>query len=177
MAVLNILIAPHPILSTKTEPVAVIDAEVKQQIKDMIETMYADRAIGLAANQVGILKQIIVMDIGDDNSLTRDMDPIEPKVYCFINPEIEWVSEETLVFEEACMSVPGQGIPVERSKAVRLRYLDESGKEKIETFHGLQARCIQHEMDHINGKVTLDYLSKLKKEMAIKKLVKHYSPR
>lgn len=177
MAVLNILIAPHPVLSTKTEPVAAVDAEVKQQIKDMIETMYADRAIGLAANQVGILKRIIVMDIGDDNSLTNEAEPIKPKAYCFINPEIEWVSDETLVFEEACMSIPGQGIPVERPVSVKVRYLDENGKEQIETFHGLQARCLQHEMDHINGKTTLDYLSKLKKEMAIKKLAKHYSSR
>jgi peptide deformylase len=82
-----------------------------------------------------------------------------------------------LVFEEACMSIPGQGIPIERSKSVRVRYLDENGKEKIETFHGLQARCIQHELDHINGKTMLDYLSKLKKEMAIKKLIKHYVSR
>ncbi len=175
MTILNVLIAPHPTLSTKAASVTIFDAALSQQLNDMAETMYADNGIGLAANQVGILKRIIVMNIGDDNSLTRDPTPIKPQLFYFINPEIEWASDEKVIFEEGCLSVPGQGIPVERSASLRLRYQDEKGQEKTETFHGLQARCILHEIDHINGKTMLDYLSKLKKDLAIRKLVKHYS--
>ncbi|MDP3936110.1 MAG: peptide deformylase, partial [Alphaproteobacteria bacterium] len=174
MTVLNILIAPHPILSTKSARVTVFDDNLRQRLNDMTETMYADKGIGLAANQVGILKRIIVMNIGNDNSLTSDATPIKPQLFYLINPEIEWASDEKVIFEEGCLSVPGQGVPVERSASIRLRYQDETGKEKIETFHGLQARCILHEVDHINGKTMLDYLSKLKKDLAIRKIVKHY---
>lgn len=177
MTILNVLIAPHPMLTTKALPVTVFDTDLRQQLNDMAETMYADNGIGLAANQVGILKRIIVMNVGDDNSLTRDSTPIKPQQFYFINPEIEWESDEKVFFEEGCLSVPGQGISIERSSALRLRYHDETGKEKIETFHGLQARCILHEIDHINGKTMLDYLSKLKKDLAVRKLVKHYSSR
>ncbi len=175
MTILNVLIAPHPTLSTKAASVTIFDEALRQQLNDMAETMYADNGIGLAANQVGILKRIIVMNIGDDNSLTRDPTPIKPQLFYLINPEIEWASDEKVIFEEGCLSVPGQGIPVERSASLRLRYQDEKGQEKTETFHGLQARCILHEIDHINGKTMLDYLSKLKKDLAIRKLVKHYS--
>lgn len=175
MTVLNVLLASHPALSTKATPVTEFDKNLRQQLNDMTETMYADRGIGLAANQVGILKRIIVMDVGEDNSLTKDPDPIKQQLYYFINPEIEWTSDEKTIFEEGCLSVPGQGILVERSTSLRLRYQDETGKEKIETFHGLQARCILHEIDHTNGKTMLDYLSKLKKDLALRKIVKHYS--
>jgi peptide deformylase len=174
MAVLTVLIAPHPILSTKAEPVATVDKEVIQQLHNMAETMYEDRGIGLAANQVGILKRMIVMDVGDDNSLTEKAHPIDQKLFYFVNPVVEWESDETVVFEESCLSVPDQSIPVERPTSIRLRYLDEGGTERIEDFHGLQARCIQHELDHINGKTVLEYLSKLKKELVVKKITKHY---
>jgi peptide deformylase len=175
MTVLNVLVAPHPALSTKVAPVTAFDDTLRQQLTDMTETMYADKGIGLAANQVGILKRIVVMDIGDDNSLTRDADPIKPQLFYFINPEIEWESEEKVVFEEGCLSAPGQGVPIERSASLRLRYQNEKGVETTETFHGLQARCILHEVDHINGKTMLDYLSKLKKDLALRKIMKHYS--
>lgn len=175
MATLKILIAPNPILSTKTEMVESVNDTVRQELNDMAETLYADKGIGLAANQVGILKQMIVMDIGEDNSLTDKPDLIKPKLYKFINPVIEWASEETVVFEEWCMSVPGQGVPISRPVKIRVKYLDENGTEKREEFSGLQARCLQHEIDHINGKITLGYLSKLKKDMAIKRIMKHYS--
>jgi peptide deformylase len=175
MTVLNVLIAPHPALSTKAAPATTFDEGLRQHLSDMAETMYADNGIGLAANQVGILKRIIVMDVGDDNSLTKNPTPIKPQLFYFINPEIEWESDEKVIFEEGCLSVPGQCISVERSASLRLRYQDETGKEKTETFHGLQARCILHEIDHINGKTMLDYLSKLKKDLAVRKLIKHYS--
>lgn len=175
MPILNILIAPHPILSKKAYTVEVIDGQVRKELDDMVETMYADRGIGLAANQVGILKRMIVMDVGGDNSLTEEEKPIQPKIYKFINPIIEEESEETVLFEEGCLSAPGQRVLIERPISIRLRYLDENGAEKAENFEGLQARCIQHEIDHLNGKTMLEYLSKLKKEMAIKKLMKYYS--
>lgn len=175
MTALKVLIAPHPILSTATSHVKAVDDQTRQQLKDMVDTMYADNGIGLAANQVGISKRMLVMDVGEDNSIERDQsNPIEPKLYYIINPEIIWVSEEKAVMEEGCLSIPGQGIPIERPLSVKIKYLDENGSEKTETFDGLQARCILHEIDHLNGKTMLDYLSKLKKELAIKKLAKHH---
>lgn len=175
MAILKVLIAPHPALSEMALPVTVFDDQLRATLKDMGETMYADNGIGLAANQVGVLKRMMTMDVGDDNSLSRDSDPINPQLLYIINPEIEWESDEKVTFQEGCLSVPGHGVEVERSTSIRLRYNDEHGAEKIETFTGLQARCILHEIDHLNGKTLLDYLSKLKKDLAIKKLVKHYS--
>jgi peptide deformylase len=178
MAILKVLIAPHPILSTVTTQVESVDDLIKQELKDMAETMYADNGIGLAANQVGISKRMLVMDVGDDNSTSRDeTDPIKPKLYCIINPEVIWTSDEKAIMEEGCLSVPGQGISIERPASVKVKYLDENGVEKTETFVGLQARCILHEMDHLNGKTMLEYLSKLKKDLAIKKLAKHYTDR
>jgi peptide deformylase len=178
MAVLKVLIAPHPILSTVTASVESVDYFIKQQLKDMAETMYADNGIGLAANQVGISKRMLVMDVGEDNSIDRNKtDPIGPKLYCIINPVVVWASEEKVTMEEGCLSVPGQSVPIERPESVKIKYLDESGIEKTETFVGLQARCIWHEMDHLDGKTMLEYLSKLKKDLAIKKLTKHYYDR
>lgn len=174
MTALTVLVAPHKILSTKAEPVEKIDADIKELVNNMIETMKEDNAIGLAANQVGILKRIITMNIGDDNSLTQDIEPIEPKTYCFINPEIVWESEEKTIFEEGCVSIPGQGIKIKRSLEIKLKFLDLDGKEQIEHFKGLQARCVLHELDHLNGITMLDYLSKLKRSFAEKKLAKYY---
>jgi peptide deformylase len=175
MTTLKVLIAPHPALSEKATPVTVFDDELRQQIRDMGETMYADNGIGLAANQVGILKRMMVVDVGEDNSLSRDSDPVQAQLHYIVNPIVEWESDEKAPFEEGCLSVPGQGVTVERSTSIRLRYNDEHGAEKIETFGGLKARCILHEIDHLNGKTLLDYLSKLKKDLVIRKLVKHYS--
>lgn len=176
MAVLNILIAPHPSLSTKVQAVLTINDEVKRELQDMVETMYADSGIGLAANQVNILKRMFVMDVGEDNSLTQDnQNPIESKLYYFINPLIESASTETSVFEEGCLSAPGHRVKVERPVAITVRYTDINGSEIIQDFDGLQARCIQHEIDHLDGKTMLEYLSKLKKDMVIKRLVKRYT--
>lgn len=178
MAVLDILIAPHPALSTPAKPVTDFNEEVRKCVADMKETMYhKDRGVGLAANQVGILKRIIVMDVGPDNNLLergQGLDPIDPKFYVFINPVIEETSEATVVYDEYCMSIPGIGVPVERPISVKVRFFDENGKEHTEHFTGLQSRCLQHEIDHIEGKTGLDYLSKLKRERAIKKVAKHY---
>lgn len=178
MAVLKVLIAPHPILSTVTTSVESVDDHIKQQLKDMAETMYANNGIGLAANQVGISKRMLVMDVGEDNGIDRGkIDPIGPKLYCIINPVVVWASEEKVTMEEGCLSVPGQGVPIERSTSVKIKYLDEAGADKTVIFNGLQARCILHEMDHLDGKTMLEYLSKLKKELALKKLTKNYCDR
>lgn len=174
MAILNVLVAPHKTLSTKAEPVAVINDEVKTLVKDMLETMSEDRGIGLAANQVGVLKRIIVMNVGDDNSLTEVPEPIAEQSYCLINPEVVWESEEKSLFEEGCLSVPGQGVLIERSVELKLKFLDIDGKEQLKHFKGLQARCVLHELDHLNGIIMLDYLSKLKRVLAEKRLLKHY---
>lgn len=178
MALLDILVAPHEALSTPAAPVTDFNDEIRQHVADMKATMYhKDRGVGLAANQVGILKRIIVMDVGPDNSLERGsgQEPIEAKLYVFINPVIIDSSEETIVFEEYCMSLPGVGVPVERPLSVKVRFFDEHGHEHIEQFTGLQSRCLQHEIDHIEGKIGLDYLSKLKRDRAIKKIHKHYA--
>ncbi len=175
MTKLRVLLAPHPDLSKITEPVTEVNDEVRTKIADMKETMYEDSGIGLAANQVGILQRIIVMDVGGDNSLTRVGNPIDSKCYVFVNPIIESTSKDVVEFEEYCMSLPGVGVLIERPIALKLRYLDEEGKEYIEDFSGLMARCIQHEIDHLDGKTTLFYLSKLKKERALKKIAKHYA--
>ena len=178
MPVLKVLIAPHPILSTATTSIESVDDHIKQQLKDMAETMYANNGIGLAANQVGISKRMLVMDVGENNSIEKDMtDPIGPRLYCIINPEVVWASEEKGTMEEGCLSVPGQGVPIERSTSIKIKYLDETGAEKTEAFAGLQARCILHEMDHLDGKTMLEYLSKLKKDLALKKLTKNYYDR
>jgi peptide deformylase len=130
----------------------------------MLETMYAAPGIGLAAIQIGVPKRVIVMDIA------RQDDPPAPRH--FINPEILWASEETVPYEEGCLSVPEIYDEVERPARVKLRYLDYNGEQVEEDAEGLFAVCIQHEMDHLEGVLFIDYLSRLKREQAVKKVKK-----
>ena len=161
MALLEILHFPDPRLRLRAKPVAQVDDQVRQAVRDMFETMYNAPGIGLAATQVNIQQQIIVIDISEDKS-----EPI-----CLINPEIlkSEGSEET---QEGCLSVPGFYENVKRSERITVRAVDEQGKSvKIEA-DGLLAVCIQHEMDHLNGKLFVDYLSPLKRQRIKKKLLK-----
>ena len=161
----KILIEPDPILRQKCEPLEKIDGNAKKLMDDMLETMYAAPGIGLAAIQIGILKRLVVIDISKEKEKGQ---PI-----FLVNPEITYRSKETSVYEEGCLSLPGQFAEVERPAECSVKYIDYFGKEKELKANGLLATCIQHEIDHLNGILFIDYLSKLKKDMIIKKLVKH----
>ena len=160
----KILTEPDPILRKKCEPLEKVDAETKKLMDDMLETMYAAPGIGLAAIQVGILKRLVVIDISKGEE--------EKKPIFLINPQIIHRSKKTSIYEEGCLSLPGQFAEIERPAECTLKYIDYNGKEKELKADGLLATCVQHEVDHLNGILFIDYLSKLKKDMIIKKLVK-----
>jgi peptide deformylase len=164
MAIREILTVPDPVLKQKSTPVERVDDELRALMDDMLETMYAAPGIGLAAVQIGVPKRVIVMD------LHRPDEPNEPRY--FVNPEIVWASEETEPYEEGCLSVPEIYDEVERPARVKLRYLNYQGEQVEEDAEGLFAVCIQHEMDHLEGVLFIDHLSRLKREQAIKKVKK-----
>jgi peptide deformylase len=162
MALLHILRYPDPRLHKVARPVERVDDAIRQLVKDMAETMYAAPGIGLAATQVDVHKQVIVIDVSD----TRD------QLVTLINPEIVWRSEEQKECEEGCLSVPGVYETVTRSERIRVRALDADGKPFERDADGLLAVCIQHEMDHLRGKVFVEYLSRLKQSRIRAKLQK-----
>lgn len=164
MAVRRILIAPHPLLKLRARPVETVDDEVRALMDDMLETMYRAPGIGLAAPQVGVSRRIVVVD------LAKEDQPRAP--LRLVNPEITWRSEEEVVMEEGCLSLPEQFAEVTRPVAVRLRYLDETGAERSLEADGLLARCLQHEVDHLDGILFVDHLSALKRNMILRKLAK-----
>ncbi|MHA6721264.1 peptide deformylase [Sphingomonas sp. RS6] len=169
MAVLPIVEVPDPRLRLVSEPVGNVDDELRTLIADMFDTMYDAPGIGLAAIQVGVPKRVIVMDLQEEED--EEGKPIRaPRV--FINPEILDPAEEQSVYTEGCLSVPDQFADVERPAQCRVKWLDEQGQAHDELFEGLLATCIQHEMDHLEGIVFLDHLSRLKREMILKKLNK-----
>ncbi len=161
----KILIEPDPILRKKCEPLEQVNNEVRRLMEEMLETMYDAPGIGLAAVQIGILKRLVVIDITKDE---KKKDPL-----FLINPVIIKKSDKTSIYEEGCLSLPGQYAEIERPAECYLKYVDLNGKEKELKAEGLLSTCIQHEVDHLNGVLFIDYLSKLKKDMIIKKLVKH----
>ncbi|HSC61017.1 MAG TPA: peptide deformylase [Rhizomicrobium sp.] len=164
MAIRPILTAPDPRLKVVSEPVAKVDGDIRTLIDDMIATMYDADGIGLAAIQVGVPKRVLVMDIDQKDGKKN------PKAY--INPKILWASEEMATFEEGCLSVPEIWDEVERPAKIRAEYLDRDGKRHEIEAEGLFATCLQHEMDHLEGILFVDHLSKLKRSMAMKKLQK-----
>jgi peptide deformylase len=169
MALLPILEVPDPRLRIVSSPVDTVDDELRALIDDMFDTMYDAPGIGLAAIQVGVPKRLIVMDLQEKED--EEGKPIrEPRV--FINPEILDPAEEQSVYTEGCLSVPDQYADVERPARCRVKWMDETGAAHDETFEGLLATCIQHEMDHLEGIVFIDHLSRLKREMILKKLNK-----
>lgn len=165
MAIRPILVAPDPRLKQKSAPVEgpVTDAH-RRLMDDMLETMYDAPGIGLAAIQIGEPVRIIVMD------LAREDEPKAPRY--FVNPEILWASEEVVPYEEGCLSVPDYYDDVERPRQVKIRYMDYHGKTIEEDAEGLYAVCIQHEMDHLEGVLFIDHLSRLKRDKALNKLKK-----
>jgi peptide deformylase len=165
MAVLDILIAPHPVLKTKAKPVEKVDARIAKLMDDMVETMYAADGIGLAAPQIGLSERVIVVDVhGKDE---------KPNPIRLANPEIVWASEEKVPCEEGCLSIPDLYAEVVRPKAVRVRYLDEKNESREIEAEGMLATCLQHEIDHLDGVLFVDYLSSLKRGMIMRKLQKH----
>jgi peptide deformylase len=164
MAIREILTVPDPRLKLKSEPVEAVDDALRALMDDMLETMYAAPGIGLAAIQVGVPKRVIVMDIA------REGEDKHPRY--FVNPEILWASEETQPYEEGCLSIPEIFDEVERPARVKLRYMNYQGETIEEDAEGLYAVCIQHEMDHLEGVLFIDHLSRLKREQAIKKVKK-----
>ncbi|EJL86435.1 peptide deformylase [Herbaspirillum sp. CF444] len=162
MALLNILRYPDPRLHKIAKPVTVFDDRLKKLVADMAETMYDAPGVGLAATQIDVHEQVIVIDVSDASNELR----------VFINPEITWSSEEKQVYDEGCLSVPGIYDGVERPARVKARALDADGKEFEVEADGLLAVCIQHEMDHLKGKVFVEYLSPLKRNRIKTKLLK-----
>lgn len=164
MAILKILEYPDPRLRTLAEPVDEVNDDIRQLIDDMFETMYDAPGIGLAATQVDVHKRVVVMDLSEEKN--------EPRV--FINPELQTLTEDADLYQEGCLSVPGFFEDVERPLRVRVNALDRDGKPFELIAEGLLAVCIQHECDHLNGKLFVDYLSRLKRDRIRKKLEKQH---
>lgn len=164
MALLPILTAPDPRLKKKAQPVEAVDPVTRQLMDDMLETMYAAPGIGLAAIQVGVPRRIIVIDAADEG---------EPKNPVFlINPEIVALGQKTRLYEEGCLSIPDVRVEIERPETVTIRYVDRDGTEKELAAEGLLATAIQHEIDHLDGQLIIDFLSRLKRDMIIRKFKK-----
>jgi len=192
MAIRPLVILPDAQLRLVSTPVAEITPEIRTLVADMFETMYDAPGIGLAAIQIGVPKRVVTLDVAkrpeDDKSAeadeedgereegagadqeARDKQPRNPMV--FINPEITWSSEEHSVYEEGCLSIPEYYEEVERPAAIKVRYMDLDGKEHEIAADGLLATCLQHEIDHLNGVLFIDYLSRLKRERVTKRFAK-----
>jgi len=164
MATLPVLTAPDPRLKRVSKPVDKVDDSIRRLMDDMLETMYASAGVGLAAPQVGIAKRVIVMDIAREGE--------DPKPLKMANPEILWRSDEEIVCEEGCLSVPDQYSEISRPKAVKIRYLDGENEIREMDADGFLATCIQHEIDHLNGILFIDHISALKRNIIVRKLAK-----
>ncbi len=164
MARLEILIAPDRRLRTRCAPLGRVDAAVQRILDDMLETMYAAPGIGLAAPQVGVLKRLAVLDCAREGE--------EPEPLKLVDPEIVWRSDELVIGNEGCLSLPEIYVDVERPEAVRVAYLDETGAAREIEADGLRARCLQHEIDHLNGVLHVDYLSAIKRSTILRRLEK-----
>ena len=164
MSVKELITVPDDILRKISEPLNKVGLNEKKLIKDLFETMYHHNGIGLAAVQVGILKRIIVLDVSKNEN--------EKKPLCFINPQINKVSEKMSRYEEGCLSIPNTFIEIERPEICTVSYINENGDKKKMECDGLLSTCLQHEINHLDGKLIIDYLSKIKKDLIIKKLSK-----
>ena len=165
MTVRPILIHPDPRLKTAARPVERVTPEIRQLADDMLATMYDAPGIGLAAPQVGVMARIFVMDCvkGED---------APPRPMVLINPEITWTSDETATYEEGCLSIPEQYAEVTRPAEVRMRWMDLDGQTQEERFDGLWATCAQHEFDHLNGRLFIDYLGPIKRQLITRRMQK-----
>lgn len=164
MSNLSLVYAPNPIFKKHAEHVATVNDETRKIADQMLKIMYQEKAVGLGANMVGILQRIVVVDLRENST---------PNPHIFINPEIIWHSEEVQTFKEASLSFPGINAEITRPKAIKLNYLDYDGKKNTLEASGFFATVIQHEVDYLNGKVFLDYLSKFKRDTLLNKMLKH----
>jgi len=164
MTVHNIVLLADPVLRQKAEPVKEVDEDILHLLDDMVETMYDAVGIGLAAPQIGISKRLIVMDCAKDDN--------PPEIWKMVNPEIIRRSDETSKIEEGCLSIPGYNGDVARPAEVDVRYLDSDGNLQEMTATGLLAACVQHEIDHLDGVLFIDHLSRLKRDMILRKIAK-----
>ena len=164
MTIKKILTLPDPILRKKSSNVVNVDNDLRQLMDDMLQTMYDAPGIGLAAIQIGVPKRVVVMDLAKNDEKKNPM--------YFINPEIIWKSNVNSSYEEGCLSIPNQFAKIDRPDKCHIKYLDYNGHEKEIKAEGLLSTCIQHEIDHLNGVLFIDYLSKLKKDIIIKKVTK-----
>ena len=164
MSVKDIITVPNEILKKISEPIVNVGVNEKKLINDLLETMYNSKGIGLAAVQVGILKRVLVIDVSSKDEKKNPMS--------FINPVIKNLSDETSVYEEGCLSIPETFIEIERPKICEVEYIDLDGKKKTIKCEGLLSTCLQHEINHLDGKLIIDHLSKLKRDIIIKKISK-----
>jgi peptide deformylase len=165
MSLRNILIHPDPRLKKAAAPVASVTDELRRLADDMLETMYDAPGIGLAAPQVAVMSRLIVMDCAKEDDAT-------PEPMVLINPEVVWTSDERSVYDEGCLSIPEQYAEVERPAEVEVSWMNLDGKTQRERFDGLWATCVQHEIDHLDGKLFIDYLRPLKRQMITRKMQK-----
>jgi peptide deformylase len=164
MTILPIIVAPDPRLKRIAKPVAQVDGGVRSLMDDMLETMYQAPGIGLAAPQVGVLQRVIVLDLSKEDE--------ERRPYILANPELTWVSDEDVTYEEGCLSLPDHYADVARPSAIELRYLDRDNEVRTLKADGLLATCLQHEIDHLDGILFVDRISALKRNMILRKLLK-----
>ena len=164
MSVREIITVPDEILKKVSKPIEKVGEYEKKLINDLFETMYNSNGIGLAAVQIGVLRRVLVVDVSSKEE--------EKKPMCFINPKIKKKSDEMSVYEEGCLSIPDTFIEIQRPKICEIEYLDIYGKIKIQKFDGLLSTCVQHEINHLDGKLIIDHLSKLKRDLIIKKISK-----
>jgi peptide deformylase len=167
----EIIIVPDPILRETAQAVSRVDDQIRAQMDRMLQTMYDAPGIGLAANQVGLLNRVLVMDLARRKS-DEEGAPQPPQPIFMANPEVIWESEELSVMEEGCLSIPRQYAEVERAAIVRVKYLDYKGQPAELEAQGLLSHCVQHEIDHLNGVLFVDYLSNLKRNMLLRKVDK-----
>ncbi len=164
MTHLPIIIAPDPVLKARAKPVAKVDARVCRLLDDMLEIMYADRGIGLAAPQVGVSERLVVIDVSHPDE-GEELSPL-----FLVNPEITWRSEDTTVCNEGCLSLPEYFADITRAERVRVRYTGRDGKPQELEAGGMLAICLQHEIDHLDGKLFVDYLSPMKRSIILRRL-------
>ena len=164
MSIKDIIIVPDETLKKISEPIEKVGVNEKKLISDLFETMYNSNGIGLAAVQVGVLKRVLVIDVSNKEEKRKPLS--------FINPIIKKISDETSIYEEGCLSIPDTFIEIERPKICEVEYIDIDGKKKNLKCDGLLSTCLQHEINHLDGKLIIDHLSKLKKDLIIKKISK-----
>jgi peptide deformylase len=164
MAKRPIIILPDPVLRQVSQPVERVDADLNRLIDDMFETMYDAPGIGLAAVQVNVPRRLLVLDVADEGEQRRPL--------AMINPEIVALGGETRVYEEGCLSIPDVRIEIERPTTLTVRYVDREGKQQTLDAEGLLATAVQHEMDHLDGKLIIDFLSRLKRDMVVRRFKK-----